>query len=163
MFNSECKVGTEIALYSVRKLKSQNRICFIRRSILFKGRKVRFVNLQRYIVEIGTGADLHGGDVTKAAQRAIKDAVSHSCLCGLFDIVGIKDPNQMHIQIKVACPYPEKLDHDQVTKAVPFGTTQLEAVQGGLAVRGLDLPELGEGDTIVVAVAALTVYINTES
>ena len=121
------------------------------------------MNLQRYIVEIGTGADLHGGDVTKAAQRAIKDAVSHSCLCGLFDIIGIKDPNQMHIQIKVACPYPEKLDHDQVIKAVPFGTTQLEAVQGGLAVRGLDLPELGEGDTIVVAVAALTVYINTES
>jgi len=119
------------------------------------------MSLQRFIVEIGTGADLHGGDVTKAAQRAVKDAVSHSCLCGLFDIVGINNPNQMQIQVKVACPYPEKLNHEEVLKAVPFGSTQLEAVSGGLTARGLDLPELGEGDTIVVAVAALTVYVNT--
>jgi hypothetical protein len=34
-------------------------------------------------------------------------------------------------------------------------------VEGGLTVRGLSLPELGEGETIVVAVAALTVYVNT--
>lgn len=118
--------------------------------------------MQRYIVEIGTGADLHGGDVTKAAQKAIKEAVSHSCLCGLFDIVGINDPNQMHIHVKIACPYPENLDHDEVLKAVPFGTTQLEAVPGGLSVRGLDIPALGQGDTIVVAVAALTVYVDTD-
>jgi uncharacterized protein (TIGR02058 family) len=125
-----------------------------------KGRRI--MNRQRFIVEIGTGADLHGGDVTKAAQKAIKDAVSHSCLCGLFDIVGINNPNQMHIEVKIACPYPDKLDKNEVLKAVPFGSAQLEAVQGGLTVRGLDLPELGEGDTIVVAVAALTVYINSK-
>jgi uncharacterized protein (TIGR02058 family) len=117
---------------------------------------------KRYIVEIGTGADLHGGDVTKAAQRAIKDAVSHSCLCGLFDIIGITNPNQMHIEVKVACPHPERLDGDEVLKAVPFGSTRLEVVSGGLSVRGLELPELGEGDTIVIAVAALTVYVDTE-
>lgn len=116
--------------------------------------------LQRYIVEIGTGADLHGGDVTKAAQKAIKDAVSHSCLCGIFDIIGLKDPDQMHIKLKIACPYPEKLNCDQVAKAVPFGSVETEVVAGGLAVRGLHLEELGEGDTIVVAVAAITVYVD---
>ncbi len=115
---------------------------------------------QRFIVEIGTGADLHGGDVTKAAQKAIKDAVSHSCLCGLMDIIGLKDPNEMHIKVKIACPYPEKLDREEVLKAIPFGSTEFEAVPGGLSVQGLYLPELGEGDTIVVAVAALTVYVN---
>ncbi|HWP97808.1 MAG TPA: Lin0512 family protein [Syntrophomonadaceae bacterium] len=116
--------------------------------------------MQRFIVEIGTGIDMHGGDVTNAVQKAIKDAVSHSCLCGLFDIVKLTDPNQMHIQVKIACPYPEKLNQEEVLRAVPFGSTQLEVVQGGLTVRGLDLPELGEGDTIVVAIAALTVYVN---
>ncbi len=116
--------------------------------------------LQRYIIEIGTGIDMHGGNVTKAAQKAIKDAVSHSCLCGLFDILNIKDPNQMHIHVKVACPYPEELDNEEVLKAVPFGSTEMEVAWGGLLVRGLGLPQLGEGDTIVVAVAALTVYIN---
>lgn len=119
------------------------------------------MGLQRFIVEIGTGADMHGGDVSKAAQKAIKDAVAHSCLCGLFDIVGITDPNQMHIHVKVACPYPERLNHQEVLSAVPFGSTELEVVQGGLTVRGLDLPQLGEGDNIVVAVVALTVYVNT--
>lgn len=115
---------------------------------------------QRYIIEIGTGVDMHGGDVTNAAQKAIKDAVSHSCLCGLFDIVGVKDPNEMHIAVKISCPYPEKLDKHKVLGAVPFGSTELEVVSGGLSVQGLELPELGEGDTIVVAIAALTVYID---
>ncbi len=120
------------------------------------------MSLKRFIVEIGTGADLHGGDVTKAAQKAIKDAVSHSCLAGLFDIVGIKDPNEMHVHVKIACPYPETLNNDEVLNSVPFGSTQLETVQGGLSVRGLDLPALGEGDTIVVAVAALTVFVDMD-
>lgn len=117
---------------------------------------------KRYIIEIGIGVDMHGGDATNAAQKAVKDAVSRSCLCGLFDIVGVKDPNEMHIEVKIACPYPEKLDKDEVLKAVPFGSTQLEVVAGGLSVRGLELPELGAGDTIVVAIAALTVYIDVD-
>ncbi|WP_201764441.1 Lin0512 family protein [Thermacetogenium phaeum] len=117
---------------------------------------------KRFIVEIGTGADLHGGDVSKAAQRAIRDAVSRSCLCGLFDIIGITDPNEMYIEVKVACPNPERINREEVLKAVPFGSTCLEVVPGGLAVRGLELLELGEGDTIVVAVAALTVYVDVK-
>ncbi|MEN6350067.1 MAG: Lin0512 family protein [Syntrophomonas sp.] len=120
------------------------------------------MSLKRFIVEIGTGADLHGGDVTKAAQKAIKDAVSHSCLAGLFDIVGIRDPNEMHVHVKIACPYPENLNREAVLNSVPFGSTQLETVQGGLSVQGLNLPALGQGDTIVVAVAALTVFIDTD-
>ena len=114
---------------------------------------------KRYIVEIGTGIDLHGGDVTQAAAKAIKDAISHSCLCGLFDIVGVTSPDQMHIDVKVACPYPERIDAQEVLKAVPLGSATLEVVPGGLTVRGLAVPQLGEGDTIVVAIAALTVYV----
>lgn len=116
---------------------------------------------KRYIVEIGTGMDLHGGDVTNAAQKAVKDAISHSCLCGLFDIMGITNPKQIHIHLKVACPYPDNIDHDQVKKAVPFGSVDLEVVNGGLTEQGLSVPKLGSGDTIVVALAALTVYVNS--
>lgn len=43
---------------------------------------------------------------------------------------------------------------------VPFGSVTVEAVAGGLTVKGLYLPALGEGDNIMVAVAALTVYID---
>jgi len=121
------------------------------------------VALKRYIVEIGTGADLHGGDVTKAPQRAVRDAVSRSCLCGLFDILAIGDPNRMHIEVKIGCPNPDRIDGAKVLEAVPFGTKTLETVDGGLGVRGLALPALGDGDTIVIAVAALTVYVDVAS
>jgi len=115
--------------------------------------------LKRYIVEFGTGADLHGGNVTKASQKAIKDAISHGCLCGLSEILGFADPNAMHIEAKIACPFPEMVDQEQVLEAIPFGSVNMEIVQGGLSVRGLGLPVLGEGDSIMIAVAALTVYI----
>lgn len=115
---------------------------------------------RRYIVEIGIGTDLHGGNFTKAAQRAVRDAMSRSCLCGLFDIVGISDPNQMIIEIRVGCSEPDKVNIAEVQAIVPFGTVTTEIVTGGLNVQGLHLSALGEGDTIVVAVAALTVYID---
>lgn len=121
------------------------------------------MKLQRYIVEFGIGADMHGQNVTKAAQRAVKDAVSRSCLCGLFDIFDIKTPDAMHIHLKVGCPFPDRLDRKAVMSAVPFGSVDLEAVSGGLDVPGLHLPALGEGDSIVIAVAALTVLIDTSA
>lgn len=114
---------------------------------------------RRYVVELGMGADLHGGDATKAAQRAVKDAVSRSCLCGLVDILGISDPAAMHVEVKLGCPQPDAVNGPEVLKMIPFGSASLEVVPGGLAVRGLRLPALGEGDTIVIAVAALTVYV----
>jgi uncharacterized protein (TIGR02058 family) len=118
------------------------------------------VNRKRYIVEFGMGADLHGGDVTKAAQRAVKDAMSRSCLCGLFDIVSIRDPNQMIVEVRIGCPQPEQVQLDAVKGMVPFGSVTVETVAGGLTVKGLHLPALGEGDNIMVAVAALTVYVD---
>jgi len=36
--------------------------------------------IKRLLLEIGMGNDLHGGDYTKAAIRAIQDAVHHSSL-----------------------------------------------------------------------------------
>ncbi|MGR6836388.1 Lin0512 family protein [Syntrophomonas erecta] len=116
--------------------------------------------LKRFVVEVGMGMDLHGGDVTNAACKAVKDAVSHSCLAGTIDIIGLKTPDQMHVHIKLGCPYPDKVDTRAVEKAVPFGSTEIEVVPGGLTVKGLDLPQLGEGDTIVAALAALTVYVD---
>ena len=35
---------------------------------------------KRVILELGTGNDLHGGDYTKAALRAVQDALHHSSL-----------------------------------------------------------------------------------
>ena len=47
----------------------------------------------RFIIELGMGADLHGQDVTKAAKKAVEDAISMSCLCGLREVLGIGNLN----------------------------------------------------------------------
>lgn len=114
---------------------------------------------KRYIVELGMGSDLHGGDVTKAAVRAIRDAVSKSCLCGLFEIAGVKHPDEMFIRLKICCPTPEKVEKSEVIGAVPFGTVELELEEGGMTTEGLYFPELGDGNSIVVALASLTVFV----
>jgi uncharacterized protein (TIGR02058 family) len=55
---------------------------------------------QRFIVEIGTGIDIHGENVTKAACRAVKDAVSRSCLCGLLEILALKSLEDVQVDIQ---------------------------------------------------------------
>jgi uncharacterized protein (TIGR02058 family) len=114
--------------------------------------------LKRYVVEIGVGADLHGGDITKAAIKAVKDATSRSCLCGIEDILG-KSPLNMHVHVKIGCTDPDKIDNEAVLNAVPVGKCDIEVVQGGLGVCGLEVPAFGQGNTIQIVVAALTVYV----
>lgn len=115
--------------------------------------------MRRFIVELGMGSDLHGGDVTKAAMRAVRDAVSRSCLCGLFEVAGLKRPEDMFIHLKVCCPTPERLDRERVAGSVPFGKVDLEVREGGMTAEGIQLPQLGEGSSIVVALVSLTVCV----
>ena len=120
------------------------------------------MGIKRFIVELGTGADLHGEDVTKAACRAVKDAISRSCLCGLVEILGIEDLQAMQVDVLVACPKPDEVDLEQVKATVPIGQKTARAVEGGMSVRGLCVPNFApDCDQIVVANAAVTVSIRT--
>lgn len=116
--------------------------------------------LKRYLIELGTGIDQHGQDPTRAAQKAVKDAISHSYLTGLREIMGLTDFNAMVIKVKVAVPYPERVRADEVLAVIPFGRKSLEAVPGGLVAEGMTLPELGDATPeIIVANAAVTVWL----
>jgi uncharacterized protein (TIGR02058 family) len=117
------------------------------------------LTMRRYVVELGAGADLHGGDVTKAAQRAVRDAVSRSCLCGLFEVVGLEDPNQMRVRVHIACPRPDRVEAEAVRSEIPFGQVTVEVTEGGMVTEGLHLERLGPGSQIVVALAAVTVLV----
>lgn len=116
---------------------------------------------KRYIVEIGTGIDLHGEDATKAACRAVKDAVSRSCLCGLFEILEIENLESVDIHILVAVPNPQDVDLDKVMAEVPIGRKTARAIEGGMTVEGLCVPRFApECSRIVVANAAVTVSVD---
>ncbi len=114
---------------------------------------------RRYLIEIGTGVDMHGGDVTKAAQKAVKDAISHCCMAGIREIHNA-GPRDVALQIKICCPRPEELDLAQVRKPVDFyDDIELVPARGGASEKGLHVAEMGAGDTLVVAVAIITVYL----
>lgn len=118
---------------------------------------------KRFIVEIGTGADLHGEDVTKAACRAVRDAISRSCLCGLVEIMGIKDLQAIHVDILVASPRPDDVDLEQVKATAPIGQKTARSVAGGMVVEGLCVPDFApDCSQIVVVNAAVTVSIGTD-
>ena len=54
---------------------------------------------RRIILEMGTGNDLYGGDYTKAACRAVQDALHHSSIV-LFKSLGY-DHRDMRVQVTI--------------------------------------------------------------
>lgn len=114
---------------------------------------------KRYLVEFGTGADLHGMNVTEAASRAVKDAVSHCCMCGLVEALGLTDlKNDMRVSMKIAAPDPAHVDHEALKKLMITENVDVEIVEGGMLLPGLHVDEFGKGDQIMIVNAGLTVY-----
>lgn len=116
---------------------------------------------KRFIVEIGMGTDLHGQDVTKASRRAVRDAISRSCLCGLQEIVALPRLDDMIVEVKIATPLPDQVDQAAVLSEIPFGRKSIHVVEGGLAVPTLLIEQLGDKNAdAVVALAAVTVSVD---
>ena len=88
--------------------------------------------LKRIILEMGTGNDLYGEDYTKAAKRAVQDAIHHSSLT-LFKSLDI-DPSVMQIELNIAAQEPDKVDLDAVALELPYGQVTAKAEHGGLNI-----------------------------
>ena len=108
--------------------------------------------MKRVILEMGTGNDLHGQDYTKAAKRAVQDALHHSSLA-LFRSLKI-DPNTMQIELTIAAQDPDAVDLDAVAATLPYGTIKPQAVKGGLNVEDAET-----GDTCVIVNAGVAVWL----
>jgi len=121
------------------------------------------VNKRRFVIEMGTGVEQHGQEITKAAMRAVKDAISRVCLIGLIEIVKRSDRNDMLLEVLIACPHPEEVNTDEVLQALPFGRKEIKVIEGGMVVRGHHAPDMGDKtDEIIVANAAVTVSIDLD-
>ena len=59
---------------------------------------------KRIILEMGTGNDLYGRDYTKAARRAVQDALHHSSIT-LFSKLGI-DHSEMRVSVTIGASPP---------------------------------------------------------
>lgn len=111
------------------------------------------MTIQRIILEMGTGNDLYGEDYTKAATRAVQDALHHSSII-LFRSLGI-DRDSMMVEVTVGVQFPEQIDKEVIKSQIPFGTVTVNAVKGGLNV--VDK----ENDTVtVIATAAVAARLD---
>jgi uncharacterized protein (TIGR02058 family) len=108
---------------------------------------------KRCITEMGMGVDVHGKDSTKAAKRAVSDAIRHSSL-SFFRLFG-KTAHDMFVDVTIGVPDPGSVDTQAVAKELPYGTVAVSAVKGGL-----EIPAEQGGDAIIIANAAVVVSLD---
>lgn len=108
---------------------------------------------RRILLEVGTGNDWHGGDYTKAAVRAVQDAIHH---CSLTFVKSLNlDASSMLVEVTIGVQKPNQVDRAQVKAALPHGDVRVQVVPGGL-----DAPNQGPSDITVIANAAIMVSVD---
>jgi uncharacterized protein (TIGR02058 family) len=108
---------------------------------------------QRMALEIGMGTDIRGADSTKAAVRALRDALWHNAL-SVAAALG-QSADAMRVAVTIGVPRPERVDTAAVLAVLPHGTGTIEVVEGGL-----EIPNNAGTDSTLIAQAAAVVYLD---
>ncbi|PIN18850.1 hypothetical protein CDL12_08479 [Handroanthus impetiginosus] len=122
-------------------------------------------NIKLLFVEMGVGYDQHGQDITSAAMRACRDAISSNSIPAFRrgSIPGVSF-GEMKLQIKLGVPRPLQhlLDIEKVKSVFPYGTiSNVEVVDGGLICSsGVHVEEMGDknDDCYIVNAAVYVGY-----
>jgi uncharacterized protein (TIGR02058 family) len=107
------------------------------------------MTMKRMVVEIGMGTDIRGADYTKAAVRALRDALWHNSL-SVAAAVGMP-ADAMVVEILIGVPKPERVDKAQVLAVLPHGSGTVEVVEGGLEIAN----DAGTDSTVIAHAAAI--------
>ncbi len=107
-------------------------------------------------VEFGMGTDIRGGDHTKAAVRALRDALWQNSIT-FADAFGFPRES-MRVHVKIGVARPENVDTTAVAAVLPYGSATVEVVEGGL-----DVPSEDGTRFTVIANAAATVSFDMEA
>jgi uncharacterized protein (TIGR02058 family) len=108
--------------------------------------------LKRMVLQIGMGTDIRGQDYTKAAVRALRDALWHNSL-SVANALGLP-VDAMQVEVTIGVPHPERVDKEAVLAVLPHGTGTVSVVEGGLEIAN------ESGNTTVVANAAAVVRLD---
>ena len=109
--------------------------------------------LKRMVLQIGMGTDIRGADYTKAAVRALRDALWHNSL-SVADALG-QHVDAMQVEVTIGVPHPERVDKAAVLAILPHGTGTVKVVDGGL-----EIPNDAGTNSTVIANAAAVVRLN---
>src|SRR3954470_13046598 len=105
--------------------------------------------LKRMALQIGMGTDIRGRDYTKAAVRALRDALWHNSL-SVANALG-QPVDAMRVEVTIGVPRPELVDNAEVLAVLPHGTGTVNVVEGGLEIAN----DEGTGATVVANAAAI--------
>lgn len=108
---------------------------------------------KRMVMEMGMGTDLHGQDYTKASIRALRDALWHNSLT-VAKAFGVSR-DLMEVEVIVGVAKPELVNCDEVAAVLPYGSSTVKAVRGGL-----DIPNEDGSSITVIANATAVVYLD---
>jgi uncharacterized protein (TIGR02058 family) len=109
--------------------------------------------LKRMVLQIGMGTDIRGQDYTKAAVRALRDALWHNSL-SVAHALGLP-VDAMQVEVTIGVPRPERVDKAAVLAVLPHGSGTVTVVEGGLEITN------DEGtNTTVLANAAVVVRLD---
>lgn len=111
--------------------------------------------MSRIILEMGSGNDLYGMDYTKAARRAIQDALHHSSLI-FFRSLDL-DTAQMEVRVTIGVQEPNKLDLEALAAELPRGKATIIPAFGGQNVEDAD-----NGTMHVIATAAIEAFYDID-
>ena len=103
-----------------------------------------------FVTELGMGTDIRGADWTKAATRAVEDALRRNALT-IADAFGF--PREaMRVRISLGVGSPEAVDRAAIAALLPYGEAEVVVERGGLAI-----PDNAGTGQVILANAALTV------
>jgi len=104
---------------------------------------------KRMVLQIGMGTDIRGADHTKAALRALRDALWRNGL-SVADAVGLP-VDAMQVEVTIGVPRPEQVDKEAVLAVLPHGTGTVRVVEGGLEIAN----DAGTNSTVIANAAAV--------
>jgi len=87
---------------------------------------------KRMVLEIGMGTDIRGAEPTKAACRAVRDALWHNSL-PIAPALG-QPVEAMIVDIHIGVPRPELVNKAEVLAVLPYGKGSVTVVEGGLEI-----------------------------
>src|SRR5207244_9448863 len=101
------------------------------------------MTLKRMGLQVGIGTDIRGADDTKAAVRALRDALWHNSL-SVANALG-QPVDAMQVEVTIGVPRPDLVDAEAVLAVLPHGSGTVRVVEGGLEIAN----DAGSNKTVV--------------
>ncbi len=109
--------------------------------------------LKSMVMEFGMGTDIRGDDYTKAAVRALSNALRQNTIA-FPDAFGL--PREaMQVKIAIGVAKPDQVDKAAVAAVLPYGQAEVTVEEGGM-----DIPREGGAGMTILANAVATVYLD---